>query len=101
MISGLAPRGEDDGLDGNYCSHTRPMLSAMVVMEQVGVPMMKEYFKIEASSLVMKSIRLPRMDSRSTYLEENVLTCYLERTLRGISESKYYGISCFSRENET
>ena len=55
MIGGLPNRGNDTGLDGPHWraegswSHTCFMLSAIVVAEQVGVQMMKEYFKIEAS----------------------------------------------------
>ena len=71
---------------------------------------MKEYFEIEASKsapqYVVKmglkifggdgGIELPRMNLRSTYLEEDVLTCYPGRTLRETSEKKHYSISCFS-----
>ena len=53
-IGGLATRGNNKGLDGNYWSesswsHTCPMISTMVVAEQAGVRMMKDYFEIEAS----------------------------------------------------
>ena len=51
MVRGIGPRGNDDWPDGGYWTHTYtcPMLSAMMVAEQVGVRMMKEYFEIEAS----------------------------------------------------
>mmetsp|Transcript_40950 Transcript_40950/g.41602 ORF Transcript_40950/g.41602 Transcript_40950/m.41602 type:complete len:265 (-) Transcript_40950:220-1014(-) len=45
-VSGLAPRGNDEGRNGGFWSHTTPLILAMVKMEQVGVRMMKEYFEI-------------------------------------------------------
>ena len=105
---GLLDRGNDTGLnephwgaEGSW-SHTYPMLSAMIVAEQAGVRMMKEYFEIEASESTpqygfRKGLKLSgdegyqaaRTNSRSTYLKEDVLTCYLGRTLRGIIENKH------------
>ena len=40
---------KDDGLAEGYWTHICPMLSAMMIAEQVGVRMIEEYFKIEAS----------------------------------------------------
>ena len=37
MVSSLAPKGRDDGLDGGYWTHTSPMLLAMMLAEQVGL----------------------------------------------------------------
>ena len=89
------------------------MVLSMVIADQVGVRMMKEYFDIEASKATPqygfrkglqlfgdKVIRLPRMNSRLTYLEEDALICCHGGILLGILESKLEGISCSSREKK-
>ena len=73
----------------------------MVIAEKVRVRVMKEYFKIEASKATPqygfrkgpklfgdKGCQAAKMNSRSTYSEEDVLICYHRRTLLGISERK-------------
>ena len=49
MVGCLRPKGSNSRFNGNAWTHTCPMLSAMIVVEQVCVCMMKKYFKIEAS----------------------------------------------------
>ena len=51
MVCGRPSANNDSGFDGPHwsASHICPMLSAMVVVEQTGVRMMKEYVEIEAS----------------------------------------------------
>ena len=51
MIAGQLNVKTNTGLDRPHweSSHTYPILSMMVVVEQAGVQIMKEYFEIEAS----------------------------------------------------
>ena len=49
IVECLRPKGSDTGLDGGAWTHIYPMLSAIMVVKQVGVHMMKEYFEIEVS----------------------------------------------------
>ena len=53
MVGGLPNANNEEGLNGPYWqqmgSHICPTVSAMVVAEQAGIRMMKEYFEIEAS----------------------------------------------------
>ena len=51
MVRDLLSANNSSWLDGSHCSPSQiwPMLLAMVVIEQAGVRMIKEYFKIEAS----------------------------------------------------
>ena len=102
MVRDLGPKGNNDGLDGGYWTHTCPIFLAMMVAEQVGVSMMKECFEIRASKSTpqygfRKGLKLfgnegyqaAKKNSRSTYSEEDLLVCYLGRRLRGISENKH------------
>ena len=78
----------------------------MMVVEHVGVRMMKEYFEIKASKATPqygfrkglklfggKGYQAIKDELRSTYSEEDVLIYCHKRTLLVISESKRYDIS--------
>ena len=101
------------GLDGGAWTHTCPMLLAMMVAEQVGVGMMKEYFKIEASKSVpqygfRKGLKLSgdegyqaaKNNLEVTLLRRECIDMLLWKNLCEISESKYFGTSCSLKENE-
>ena len=51
MLSDLGPKGADKGLDGSAWIHFCPMITSMIITNEVCVRMMKEYFEIEASKL--------------------------------------------------